>query len=283
MHTREAVDGLVARLSRERDAAKRMAILTTLIRLYFREGDYKGGWWGTRPDRTGPYFDRQTWEQSERIASVLKRAFEDANPKTLELVGEQLARHKVQIEGLPTAAQAKARETEPAKPIAIPKVDPDNPNQIGNIPYDKAAERALAATGNAERGRALFKRQSCVACHTYADGQTPKGPHLVDIGKRYKPQELVESVLKPNAKIAQGFDTYVFLTTQGRVVTGFVTSESADAVSIRLNNGVPVELPKENIEARRKAKLSMMPEGLAKNMTPEELADVIAFLQSLKP
>ena len=51
------------------------------------------------------------------------------------------------------------------------------------------------------RREALFKAQSCVACHTTADGQTPKGPHLADIGKRYKPDE---SALKPSAKLAQG-------------------------------------------------------------------------------
>ena len=70
-----------------------------------------------------------------------------------------------------------------------------------------------------ERGRALFAAQSCRACHTDADGQTPKGPHLVDIGKRYSPAELVESILKPSAKIAQGYEAYSFAMADGRVVT----------------------------------------------------------------
>jgi cytochrome c551/c552 len=64
--------------------------------------------------------------------------------------------------------------------------DPTNRNQIGNLTYDVASRRALAASGDTARGKALFQAQSCVACHTDADGQTPKGPHLVDIGKRYK-------------------------------------------------------------------------------------------------
>ena len=54
-----------------------------------------------------------------------------------------------------------------------------------------------------KKGEALFKVQACVACHTTADGQTPKGPHLVDIGKRYSAAELVESILKLTTMIGR--------------------------------------------------------------------------------
>jgi putative heme-binding domain-containing protein len=121
-----------------------------------------------------------------------------------------------------------------------------------------------------------------LACHTTANGQVPKGPHLVDIGKRSKKSELLESVIKPSAKIAQGFDTYLFQTVQGKVYSGFVTGESAQEVQIRQTNGVPVNLDKKNIDERVKSQGSMMPVGLANNLTPEQLADLVAYLQSLK-
>ena len=88
--------------------------------------------------------------------------------------------------------------------------------------FGRVAERALRTEGDAGRGAELFRSQACIACHTYADGQKPKGPHLVDIGKRYKPAELVESILKPSEKIAQGFDTFSFLTTSGQVESMFL-------------------------------------------------------------
>lgn len=47
-------------------------ILTTLTRLYFKEAIYKGDWWGTRPDNSGPYYDRQPWDQTKRIGEFLK-------------------------------------------------------------------------------------------------------------------------------------------------------------------------------------------------------------------
>ena len=166
--------------------------------------------------------------------------------------------------------------------IEIAKADPNDPNLIANLAPEIATYRALNTEGDAKRGEPLFKKQACIACHTTANGQTPKGPHLVDIGKRYKKAELVESILKPAAKIAQGFDTYLFVTESGKVVTGFVTSESANEVQIRQTNGVAQSLKKDEIEIRQKKKESMMPNGIANNLTPEQLADLIAYLQSLK-
>ena len=281
MHNQTAVSGLLHRLSTTRDQSQRLEVLTTLIRLYHREGGYKGGWWGTRPDTSGPYYDRKTWPESERIAAAIRTALSEADKATAAHILAQLTRHKVQIDGLNNLVKAMANK-EPQTPIVVPKVDPDNPNQIANMSPEQASERAAKTKGDPNRGLQLFKRQSCIACHTYANGQNPKGPHLVDIGKRYKRPELVESVLKPSAKIAQGFDTYLFVLTSGKTVTGFVVSESAQSVILREINGLSKVIPQDTIEERVKQKLSMMPKGLADNLTPTELADLLAYLESLK-
>ncbi|MBL6707481.1 MAG: discoidin domain-containing protein [Planctomycetaceae bacterium] len=281
MHNEAAVSGLIKSLSSVRNSETRQEILTTLIRLYFREGDYTGGWWGTRPDRTGPYYDRKTWEQSERIASAVKTFLLQADPKTLELASQQLAAHKVEIAGLPTVATT-ASKGEPEMAIELAKADPNDPNLIANLSPEIATYRALNTEGDAKRGEPLFRKQACVACHTTANGQTPKGPHLVDIGKRYKKAELVESILNPAAKIAQGFDTYLFVMDSGKIVTGFVSGESADEVQVRQTNGIAMSLKKDDIEIRQQKKESMMPVGIANNLTPEQLADLVAYLQSLK-
>ncbi len=103
----------------------------------------------------------------------------------------------------------------------------------------------------------------------------------MDIGKRYSTPELVESILKPSAKIAQGFETYRFDMADGRVLVGFVVSERAKSVLIREANGVQRELKLAEIESRTIQKQSLMPEGVVSNLTPEQLADLIAYLQSL--
>ncbi len=279
MHRREAVDGLIQKLGNARNSDLRRGILVTLIRLYQREADYDGSWWGIRPDSTGPYYDPVKWELSDRIGAVITAAVLDSDAKTAANLRKELARHQVSLPGLPTTAEAVAQVEE--KPIVLPAADPANPNQIGNLAYEVAHSRSLAAKGDAAKGQALFKSQSCVACHTTADGQTPKGPHLVDIGKRYKPHELAESILNPSAKIAQGYEAYLARMSDGRVITGFVVSQRASAIVLREGNGTQHVLPLDDIDERVPQKVSAMPAGLVANLTPEQLADLLAYLQSL--
>jgi putative membrane-bound dehydrogenase-like protein len=279
MHDQKAVEGLIKKLGTVRSPELRQAILATLIRLYHREANYTGSWWGIRPDNTGPYYDRAEWDMSKRIGAVVTAAVLDGEKDTVAFLKAELGRHKVSLAGVSVASDV-VREKE--NPIVLPKADPKNPEQIGNMTYEIATRRALAAKGDAKKGEALFKAQSCAACHTTADGQTPKGPHLVEIGKRAKIDELVESILKPSAKLAQGFETYRFVMTDERVFQGFIVSERADATVIRESSGVQRELKKTEIATRQMQKQSAMPDGLAANLTPEELADLIAYLQSLK-
>jgi len=283
MHDEAAVDGLLKTLSNTYDSSLRRELFTTLIRLYHREADYTGGWWGTRPDTTGPYYDRQPWAGTRKIEDTIRVAVTDSDKATVQHILEQLAKHVVKIEGLPGADRiAEVMKNEPEVAIIIPKVDKKDPNILANIPFEKALQQTLGMKGDPEEGAKLFRQQSCVACHTYANGQQPKGPHLVDIGKRYKPNELVESILKPDAKIAQGFDTYTFVSDDGKVVTGFVVSESAETLTLRKTDGLSVELIQDDIDERVKQPTSMMPKGVVNNLTLKQLADLIAYLQTLK-
>lgn len=283
MHDPKVVEGLIKKLSTVRPPVVRRDILATLVRLYHREADYEGSWWGIRPDTTGPYFDPREWQSSGRIGSVLTAALVDGDAGTATFLRSELARRRVRLKGLPADATADRPKIEEEVRVVLAKADPNIPDQVGNMSYEAAARRVLQATGDAGRGRTLFTSRSCRACHTDADGQTPRGPHLVDIGKRYSPAELVESILKPSAKIAQGYEAYSFAMADGRVVSGFVVSEGAATVQIRESTGDLRELKRSEIEERRRQETSAMPEGIAANLTPEGLADLVAYLQSLDP
>ncbi len=282
MHDSRAVEGLIRKLSTCRSPEARREILATLVRLYHREADYEGSWWGIRPDTTGPYFDPREWECSARIGAVLKAALLDGDAATTTFLRGELARRRVRLKGLPPEATAdRAGGVEEPLRVQLVKADPKDRNQLGNLSYEEASSRALRTRGDAARGKLLFAAQSCRACHTDADGQTPRGPHLVDIGKRYRPAELVESILKPSAKIAQGYESYTFAMADGRVFGGFVVSEGPATVQIREPSGAAQELKRTEIEARRRQETSVMPEGIAAALTPEQLADLVAYLQSL--
>src|SRR5262249_10176950 len=154
LHDPKAVEGLVKKLGTVRTPELRRGLLATLIRLYHREADYTGSWWGIRPDSTGPYYDRVEWALSKRIGAVVTAAVLDADPDTAAFLRKELARHKVALAGVPAeAAVARAVKEDP---IVLPKSDPKNPNQIGNLTYEAAAARTLAARGDAARGKVLF-------------------------------------------------------------------------------------------------------------------------------
>ena len=254
MHEPKAVEGLVKKLATARSPEVRRELLATLVRLYHREADYEGSWWGIRPDTTGPYFDPREWECSARIASVLKAAVLDGDAETAAFLRGELARQRVRLEGLPADLAARPAEGRGGDPRRHRQGRPEEPRP--DRQHDLRGRRRgghSGRRGTPERGKALFAAQSCRACHTDADGQTPKGPHLVDIGKRYSPAELVESILKPSAKIAQGYEAYSFAMADGRVFTGFVVSEGASTVQIRESSGALHELKRADIEERRQA------------------------------
>ena len=103
----------------------------------------------------------------------------------------------------------------------------------------------------------------------------------MDIGKRYKPAELVESIVQPSRRIAQGFDTWAFAMADGKIHTGFVVLESAETVTLRDATGIAKDLIREQIDDRVKQEISMMPQGIVGNLTPEQLADLLAWLATL--
>ena len=221
----------------------------------------------------------QPWNQTQRIGEALKVALNQSTPNLTTHLRDQMRRHVVRLEGLPSETAEAMRETEEA--IVLPKADPDDPNQIANLSLEVVLQRTLDSSGSADNGAKIFRQQSCASCHTVANGQLPKGPHLVDIGKRYSQRELAESILDPGKKIAQGFDSWLFVLESGRVETGFVVQESAESVSIRGTDGLRREIPQEDIDERIRQEASMMPKGVVNNLTPEELADLIAWLQTL--
>lgn len=279
LHSQQAVDGLIERYSSQTDQEKREAILRTLIRLYQQETPYDGSWWGIRPDTTGPYFDPMTWSESEKIADFLLTVMSESAPATDELIHRELQRHQVRLPGsLPTDVDLPETNS---MAIEILPVDPTDPQQIGNQSFERVLEQVLANKGDVAKGGVVFKNVSCAACHTSGPGQQPVGPHLADIGKRYQAQELAESILKPSVKIAQGYETQAFLMDDGRLISGFVIGENGRQILLRDSRGTTHRIPRDEIEQRSRQQLSSMPEGLVSSLKASDLADLIAYLQSL--
>jgi len=101
IHKNEVVKGLIDRLERTTKNALRKKLLVVLMRLYYREKEYDGSWWGTRPDNTDPYSDPVTWSASPRIARVLQDALSDAEGSQKTFLKSRMKRHDINPAKLP--------------------------------------------------------------------------------------------------------------------------------------------------------------------------------------
>ncbi len=460
-HEARVVDGLITRLGKTSDASVRQTILKALCRLYTREDDWNGKWWGTRPDSTGPYFKPVKWAESEKIAAALRDVLTKADPETLSALILLMQRNRVDLpeatiallklaasdvkfratvlemfsgraalpdeavplfgqvaaspeetvalrvkavralqrSGKPAALEAAiraltivekppgefaavwqefARDTrhsqnlarfvklaesgsppertlgyavlgslasvkvssketkaaasrvieqawakpetatpllqaiarlkldqfalqvrslladarpgvaaaaqQTAQSLGLDKSPTGEPGAalIEKLPYEQVLATATKEKGNATIGTKFFTSLGCVACHTVSPEEAPKGPFLGGIATRYSRAELCESILKPGAKIAQGFETQWFKLKEGDELEGFVTREGGDDLDVRNIVGITTTLAKKDIKERGKRETSMMPQGLADKLTPSDLASLLAYLESLK-
>ena len=157
-----------------------------------------------------------------------------------------------------------------------------NAKTIATMPFKEVLAKAQQPGGNAQVGAKLFSKQGCINCHAVAANEPPKGPFLGGISTRYQRKELIESILKPSAKIAQGFETQYVVTDDGLSQDGFIVRESGDEIELRNQNGVSRVIPKKSIEERGKRELSIMPTGLADRLTLDDLTAILAYLETLK-
>jgi putative heme-binding domain-containing protein len=191
----------------------------------------------------------------------------------------------------PFAEQVKAHLNDPNNAVAESALfayqklglkDATQPTKtIAELKYDDVFA-AVQKGGDAKAGQELYLRAGCIACHTVQADEPPKGPILSAVAKIYDRAALTESILKPNAKMAQGFESAWIKTKKGEQFEGFVTREGGDNLDLRNIAGQTMLIEKADIAERGHREQSMMPEGLLNPFTPAELANLLAWLESLK-
>ncbi len=122
MHTSDVVTGLIERLGKATDPALRQGILAALCRLHFKEGEWKGDSWGTRPDTRGPYYQPEGWSETDKIYVTLRDALAKASPEEATFLVKEMSRNRIRSD------DSLKRILELAK--QDPKVIPDAVAQI---------------------------------------------------------------------------------------------------------------------------------------------------------
>jgi putative membrane-bound dehydrogenase-like protein len=142
----------------------------------------------------------------------------------------------------------------------------------------------LSPSGNATQGRDVFfgKKAACANCHTIAGEGGRVGPDLTKIGASRSGTDLLEAIVFPSASFAREFRPYVIVTDAGKAYTGVITRQTADAVHLRTADLAEVRIPRSAIEEMKESNTSIMPKGLDTTLAPDELRNLLAYLQQLK-
>jgi putative heme-binding domain-containing protein len=133
---------------------------------------------------------------------------------------------------------------------------------------------------DADAGRKVFEA-SCASCHRYGalgDDHGVAGLNLSQSPLRSSKHALLEAIFFPERKVAPEFETTVIETADGKTLNGLVLKEDAQSVSLLTAGGTATDIQKSQIKDRRKAKASIMPDGLADTIDRASMRNLAEFL-----
>ncbi len=136
--------------------------------------------------------------------------------------------------------------------------------------------------GDIQRGHAIFnsKKAACVGCHAvgYVGGRL--GPDLTLIGKTRTDRDLLEAIVYPSASFVRSFEPLLVVTNDGQQFSGLLRQESQQEIVLATGPLTSQRIRRDEIDEIRPSQTSLMPEGLDKLLSLEELGDLIAYLKS---
>lgn len=136
--------------------------------------------------------------------------------------------------------------------------------------------------GDVRRGHAVFygAKAACSACHRlgYAGGSV--GPELTKIGEIRTKRDLLESILFPSLSFVRSYEPVLIITTDGLTINGVIRDETAQDYVVATGPDKEVRVRREDVEDIQPSTVSVMPAGLDKQLSTQDLADLVAFLKN---
>jgi putative membrane-bound dehydrogenase-like protein len=230
--------------------------------------------------------------REQRAASILLQAWPSLSPKLRATAVEALLERPAWVEAFLTAVetgQVSRGDLDPARVDLLKRYPVESVrkraagvfsgSRPGRQEVIAAYQKALKTKGNLERGKAVFK-DYCSSCHRLELVGQPVGADLSAVRDRGLDAVLV-NILDPNREVMPQYQTYVVMTSAGTVLTGMITDESANSLTIRNPDGGQETVLRHQIEEMRSTGLSYMPEGLEKQIDVQAMADLLSYLNSV--
>ncbi len=139
--------------------------------------------------------------------------------------------------------------------------------------------------GATPRGRLVFTTNpaaQCKTCHKAGEVGENVGPDLTKIGAKYNKAALLDQILEPSRTIDPQFVTHLLETKDGRIVTGLIVEKGVQYVALKDAQGKTIRVPRAEIESLVPQSRSLMPELLLRDLTAQQVADLLEFMASLR-
>ncbi len=201
-----------------------------------------------------------------------------ARPERLQALLDAVQRKKVlpaqlepaRIDQLRKHTDARVRQR--ALALLSGQLAPDRQKVV------KAYESALELKPELLRGKMVFKRV-CATCHRLENEGTEVGPNLLATLRNKSREQLLIDILDPSREVDPRYLNYVVATRQGKSVTGLVAAETASSLTLRRGDKAEDTILRSQIEEIQATGKSLMPENLETQLSKQDLADVIEYLQ----
>jgi len=168
-------------------------------------------------------------------------------------------------------------------PIRDPMLEHIRPRTEWKLEDLAPSVASLSMGRSFAQGKQMFQVAACVSCHKLNDAGVAIGPDLAQLDAKLGPGDILKEILAPSEKINEKFQSYAFQLTSGRVITGLVTAETPQAVTVvdnPLAKTEPVVIPTADIAERSRSAVSLMPNGLLDRLSYEEVLDLVAYISA---
>lgn len=212
-------------------------------------------------------------------------------PPIIEKGGQPLVRALEQLAASPHP-ETVPRELLVAAVAALPEKHTGLGSKLlGRVDAVQETERqayqqlvAGLPAGDAIRGHAVFfsNKAACSTCHQLAYAGGKVGPDLTGIGRVRTAADLLEAIVRPSASFVRSYEPVAVVTLGGRVFTGLVKDQTDSELIVQTSATATERIPREAIEQLEAGTVSLMPKGYDRLLSPQELADLVAFLARTK-
>ena len=144
-----------------------------------------------------------------------------------------------------------------------------------------AYRSVVSLKGDRARGLQIFTK-TCATCHQLGGVGHQVGPDLASVGDK-SPEGLLTAVLDPNRSVEARYINYMAVTKNGLTMTGVLANETGNSITLVGPDGKQQVILRTDLEELVSSNKSAMPEGLEKDLQPQDLADLIAFIRLAGP